>query len=270
VELFERAFGFIAEPDGKPIEEFRVGRLVAHFAEVAGGIYEAGTEVILPDAVGDGAPSEDVVRVGEPVGEGGTTVAFFFGGGESGGEGGETVEGSGAGEGAGGGEAAAIENVDGAGGEGGAEGTDAGEVSGTGVDEFGGGQGGELGVDGGEFLLAFFDGGVGFWADDGIDEGLALGAVGRAAGFEALLFFNVGGSFRGTEMGEEGAGILDAVVEGDEGGVAGEFDAIEEGLEAALDSEFFGEELAALAADGGVFIVGAVGAVAINPRRAIL
>gem|GEM_PF-7090342 len=168
------------------------------------------------------------------------------------------------------GEGAAIENVDRTGGEGGAEGTDAGEVSGTGVDEFGGGQGGELGVNGGEFLLTFFDGGVGFWADDGIDDGLALGAVGRATGFEALLFLDVGGSFRSAEMGEEGAGILDAVVEGDEGGVAGEFDAIEEGLEAALDGDFFGEELAALAADGGVFIVGAVGAVAINPRRAML
>ena len=79
------------------------------------------------------------------------------------------MEGSGTGEGTGGGEAATIKNVDGAGGEGGAEGSDAGEEGGPGLDELRGGEGGEFSVEGGAFLLAFFDGGVGFGADDGID-----------------------------------------------------------------------------------------------------
>ena len=85
MELFEGAFGFIAEPEGEPIEEFGVGRWAAHFAEVGGRIDEAGTEVVLSDAVDDGAPGEDVLGIVEPVGEGGAAVAFFFGGGEFGG-----------------------------------------------------------------------------------------------------------------------------------------------------------------------------------------
>ena len=89
VELLKRAVSFVAEPDGEPIEELRVGGWAAHFAEVGGGIDEAGAEVILPYAVDDGAPGEDVLGIGEPVGEGGAAVAFVIvprvGGGEFGG-----------------------------------------------------------------------------------------------------------------------------------------------------------------------------------------
>src|SRR5436190_21805611 len=50
---------------------------LAHSAEVAGGIDEAATEVILPNAVDDGPPGERVFLVGNPLGEGGTAVSFF-------------------------------------------------------------------------------------------------------------------------------------------------------------------------------------------------
>ena len=76
VKRFEGAFGFVAEPDGEPVEEFRVRGGGPHLAEVVGGFDEAASEVKLPHAVDDTAPGECVVGVGDPACEGGTALRF--------------------------------------------------------------------------------------------------------------------------------------------------------------------------------------------------
>jgi hypothetical protein len=110
----ERAFGFVAEPDGEPVEEFGVGRERTHAAEVVRGIDEAGAEVVVPDAIDDGAPGEDVGVGGDPGGEGGAAGALFAAGiGKGGAEAGHAAKGTpGDRRFAGGAEVAAVEDVD--------------------------------------------------------------------------------------------------------------------------------------------------------------
>ena len=59
---------------GEVVEEFGVGGLEAHAAEVAWRLHEAGAEVALPDAVDHDAGGEWVLCVGDPVGEGAAAV----------------------------------------------------------------------------------------------------------------------------------------------------------------------------------------------------
>src|SRR5262245_23946865 len=69
MELFQRPTT-IAEFDGQPVEQLGMRRFAAHFAEVIGCIYETSAEVVMPDAVDDGAPRQRVVRIGQPAGQG--------------------------------------------------------------------------------------------------------------------------------------------------------------------------------------------------------
>ena len=77
MELLERA-ALVAKRDGQPVEQFRMRGRGAHVSEVVGGIHESGAEVILPDAIDDGAPRQHVVAGGDPVGQGGAARAFGF------------------------------------------------------------------------------------------------------------------------------------------------------------------------------------------------
>src|SRR5438552_3058640 len=69
----------VAEFARQPIEQLRVRWPAAVAAEIVGRIDEALAEVVLPEAIGDAAPGEDVGVVGDPVGEGGAIGAFLRG-----------------------------------------------------------------------------------------------------------------------------------------------------------------------------------------------
>src|ERR1041385_4805526 len=56
----------VAGGGGEPVEELGVAGAAAHFAEVVGGVDDSAAEVVVPDAVDDGAPGEGVVGVGDP------------------------------------------------------------------------------------------------------------------------------------------------------------------------------------------------------------
>ncbi len=53
----------------QPIEQFRVRRQRAHVAEIAGRFDDPLAEMIVPDAVNDGAPCKRVARIGDPFGQ---------------------------------------------------------------------------------------------------------------------------------------------------------------------------------------------------------
>src|SRR5579871_1749667 len=48
----------------------------AHVAEVVGRIDNAAPEMVMPDAVHNTSPSQDVVRIGEPASQSGAAAAF--------------------------------------------------------------------------------------------------------------------------------------------------------------------------------------------------
>src|SRR5262245_34950065 len=76
MKLFERAVRFVAEPDGEPIEKFGVSGSSCHVAEIVGRVHESAAEMIMPYAVDDVAPRQDVSIVGEPIRQRGAALAF--------------------------------------------------------------------------------------------------------------------------------------------------------------------------------------------------
>ena len=67
-KCFERSTAF-QKGRCEPIEQFRVGRFSSHVPELVGRIDDPPTEVVVPDAIHDRTPCEDVVRIGEPAGQ---------------------------------------------------------------------------------------------------------------------------------------------------------------------------------------------------------
>ena len=65
VQVFERSAA-IAKHTGEPVEELRVRRLAPHPAEVVGGVDEAASEVVVPDAVDQAPPDQRIGGIGEP------------------------------------------------------------------------------------------------------------------------------------------------------------------------------------------------------------
>ena len=63
---------------GEPVEEFGVRGLGAVDAEVTGSFDDAGPKMVVPQAVGDDACGEGILRRSDPVGE--CDTAFLFGG----------------------------------------------------------------------------------------------------------------------------------------------------------------------------------------------
>ena len=77
VELLE-APALRDEAPREPVEQFGVRGLVAELAEIVGRASDPAAEVILPDAVDDGAGGERVVGLGDPRSECGTAAGRVF------------------------------------------------------------------------------------------------------------------------------------------------------------------------------------------------
>src|SRR5262249_48143371 len=69
--------------DGKPVEQIGMRRLRAHVAEIVWRIDDAAAEVVVPNAIDDGAPGERVARIADPARQGDTAAAFIVRIGES-------------------------------------------------------------------------------------------------------------------------------------------------------------------------------------------
>ena len=63
------------EPSGEEVQQLGVGGLAAHEAEVARGVHEADTEVVMPEAVREDAGGDRII-LRDPVGQGHATFAF--------------------------------------------------------------------------------------------------------------------------------------------------------------------------------------------------
>src|SRR4051812_11777241 len=67
------------KPAGQPVEEFGMGRLRAHVTEVVWGFNDAAAEMVMPNAIYDGATGEKVGGIGEPFRERGAAGPFVRG-----------------------------------------------------------------------------------------------------------------------------------------------------------------------------------------------
>src|SRR3954469_16056318 len=77
MQLLDRAAAF-QKRSCEPIEQLRMTRRRAHFAEVIRSRYEASAEMVMPDAIHNRAPGESVLRIGDPLRERGAAGAFVL------------------------------------------------------------------------------------------------------------------------------------------------------------------------------------------------
>src|SRR5207253_8548508 len=71
MESFERAFGLVTKPDRQPIQQFRMAWKAAHFSEVIWCLHQPASEMEMPDAIHNTAPSQNITIVCEPIGKSG-------------------------------------------------------------------------------------------------------------------------------------------------------------------------------------------------------
>src|SRR6266849_4545384 len=67
MEFLERTLRFVAEPDSQPINQLRLRRGSTHPAKIARRIAEAAAEMVVPDTVYHTAPSQNILRMCQPV-----------------------------------------------------------------------------------------------------------------------------------------------------------------------------------------------------------